>query len=136
MDKLRGQLWIDAADEARVDVRVDVAAARMDNPRREAMLHSPDFFDTGRYPFIHFRSSAFSPSLLWNGGRIDGEMSIRGTTRDVQFMLEPVRCDRDKLVDCVIEASGELQRTDFGMTTHRLALGNDVQLKLRIGLRP
>lgn len=135
MAEPQGQLQIDDNGKARVTVRLDIASARMDNPRREAMLRSPEFFDSARYPLIRFQSGQFPVSSLWQGGTIDGQLSMRGATHAVQFTLQPLRCDRQHISECLIRADGEVKRSAFGMDTYRLALGDDVKLSLTIGFR-
>ena len=70
------------------DVEVTIAAASIDTgtPDRDAHLRSPDFLDVERFPFLTYRSTAFTRETdeRW---RVDGVLTIRDIPREVSLDL-------------------------------------------------
>lgn len=120
----------------RFDVRVRIAAQSLTMPNAEhaSWAQSAEFFDAQRYPWIAFEALDASTDLLRDGGELRGQLSMRGVTLPASFALQPSRCARPGL-DCPIEASGEVQRSEFGMTARRWAVSDKVKLALRFRLR-
>ncbi|MGB8635891.1 MAG: YceI family protein [Rhodanobacteraceae bacterium] len=131
---LRGTVAMDDSQRSRVEVQIDVDQVRMDNPHYKAMLRSKEFFDTENYPTISFRSRDFDTHLLFDGGNIDGHLTMRGVTQAVTFELSPEACEPNRLSDCRIDVRGLIQRSNFGMTAYRFTLSDHVQLRLVIRL--
>lgn len=131
-----GQLRIDPHGLATVDARIAVNSVVTDSARFRRWMLAPEFFDAAHYRTIHFVSAPVAPSVLRSGGALDGQLSMRGVTRPIRFELMPSTCAAIAANDCVIEAHGTLARGEFGMNSHRTALSDQVQLDLRIALRP
>jgi len=72
--------------------------------------------------------------MLTSGGGLDGRLSLRGVTLPVHFELLPVTCATIASSDCLIQARGLVSRSAFGMTSHRTALSDQVQLGFSIAL--
>lgn len=121
----------------RFDVRVKIAtqSLSMPNPDHAAWAQSAEFFDAQRHPWISFEALDASTDLLRDGGELHGLLSLRGVTQPASFALQPARCARPG-VDCPVEASGEVQRSEFGMNARRWAVSDKVKLALRFRLRP
>jgi len=96
---------------------------------------SGDFFDAQRHPWIRFRASGQPERTLREGGELRGELTLRGITRPVSFVLEPSECPRPG-IDCAVHARGEVQRSDFGMDARRIVLGDRVVLDFAIRAEP
>jgi polyisoprenoid-binding protein YceI len=124
-------------DQAQVQARITVASIRMDSERFRRWVMAPEFFDAQHYPTIYFRSSPIPLALFEQGGELDGTLTIRGISQNVRFQMQP--SSAPCLVSqqaCVINLSGSLQRSDFGMLGHRTALSDRVDLGLQIALHP
>lgn len=72
--------------------------------------------------------------MLTTGGVLEGQLTLRGITQPMRFELPPAHCTPAALQTCLIEARGSLSRSAFGMSTHRIALSDQVQLALLIAL--
>jgi polyisoprenoid-binding protein YceI len=94
---------------------VDVSSITSFDETRDAHVQSPDFFDAERYPKIRFHST----SVEDRGGElvVHGELTIKDETRPVELRgsfagsgVDPMGNDR-----IVLELSGTIDRTDFGL---------------------
>jgi polyisoprenoid-binding protein YceI len=115
---VRGELTPEGASG-----RVRVAGIDTGDARRDDHLQS--LFAADTYPEITFASTAV------DGSRASGELTIRGVTRAIELTIA-VRGSR-------VEARGELDRRDFGLTWNRAveatgAVGTLVQIELDLQL--
>jgi polyisoprenoid-binding protein YceI len=101
--------------EASIEGSIEVSSLTSFDETRDGHLQSPDFFDAERYPTIRFRST----SVEERGGElvVHGELTIKDETRPVELRgsfagrgVDPAGNDR-----IVIELSGTIDRTDFGL---------------------
>ena len=134
--QINGQIRLDPRGLATVDARIAVDSVTMDSARFRRWVLAPEFFDAVQYPVIHFISQPIPLALLSTGGTRNGTLSLRGVTRPIRFELQPAACGAITAKDCVIEARGALPRSAFGMSSHRTALSDQVQLGLWIALDP
>lgn len=118
-----------------VDVRVAADAVQMEKPGHAEWARSADFFDTASHPWIRFRAAGLPETLLQDGGEIDGELTLRGITRPVRFMLVASECPRPG-IDCAVRAEGAVERSQFGMDAKRFVLADRVQLNFAIRVHP
>ena len=120
--------------DGRRDVRVHLDSTRMHivgNRRYTRWAKGPDFFDIANFPVIRFVSETYDAALLHAGGALHGTLTMRDVSRPVRFVLEPAACDQPG-VACDVVASGEVDRTDFGMDDWRVAVGDTVRFELRV----
>lgn len=117
----------------RVDVRIDVRALQMARASHVTWAQSTEFFDVARHPWIRFQSDPIPAQLLRQGGEIGGQVTLRGVTRPVRFVLEPAACDTPGF-GCAVNATGDVRRSAFGMDARKLALGDTVHLAFSVRL--
>lgn len=120
-----------ADDRVVVDARVAVDSLAMDSQRLRRWVLDEEFFNASQYPTLHFVSVPVARRALDDGGALDGRLTLRGVTRPVRFQLLPARCTADA---CMIQARGELRRSEFGMTARHAVLSDHVQLALAIAI--
>lgn len=118
-----------------VDVRVAADSVTMQRPSHATWARSADFFDAQRYPWIRFRALDLPEHLLHEGGDIQGDLTLRGVTLPIRFVLEPAECPRPGF-DCTVRAHGEVRRAEFGMNARRLVLSDRVRLDFAIRVHP
>ncbi|MEO8672816.1 MAG: YceI family protein [Tahibacter sp.] len=121
-----------AARSAQVDALIDAGSIDMHRDSYEEWVKSSEFFDVARYPQIHFLSEPFPLAMLDDGGDIAGALTVRGVTRQASFNLRPSECTPHAARSCPVLADGIIQRTDFGMTTHRATLSDRVRLHFTV----
>ena len=130
---VEGELEVDdAARVARVDAQIDATRVKMRSSDYEDWVKSPEFFDAASHPRLGFRSEPFPLSVLHDGGDILGTLTVRGVTHPVSFSLRGADCAQQPGIACPVQAEGSIQRSDFGMRTHRGTLADRVRLHFTV----
>jgi polyisoprenoid-binding protein YceI len=124
LGKINGAIKYDPADArtATVEARIDVAGIDTREPKRDAHLRSPDFFDVEKFPAITFRSKRVEPASA-GGWRVIGDLTIRDVTREVTLQVDgptpPIKDPRVGL-RAGATATTSINRKDFGITWNRV----------------
>jgi polyisoprenoid-binding protein YceI len=116
-------------------VKVDSVDTREE--QRDAHLRSPDFFDAENHPELTFAATAIEP-VDEETFKVAGDLTIHGVTQRVTFDAELQGVEQDPWGNerFAVEVSGQIKRSDFGMTFNQ-ALGSGNMLvsdKVKIGL--
>ncbi|RDI99178.1 YceI family protein [Dyella solisilvae] len=134
-EEIDGDVTLSALhDTAVVDARITVDSIQMSSDRIRRWVLAPEFFDVSHYPSIRFVSEPISLATLEKGGELDGTLTLRGITHPAHFELLPSRCPLTSPQQCVISVRGTIQRSDYGMSGHRAALSDKVELGMMISL--
>ena len=100
-------------------VHATIQAASIDTgvADRDTHLRSADFLDVETYPTLEFRSTGVS-ARSGNEFVVDGDLTVRGTTRPVQLKLEFEGVARSPWGQEVVgfTATTEIDREEFGLT--------------------
>lgn len=114
-----GELRLHESDPSKSVVNVAIDAATIDtrSAQRDEHLRSADFFDVANHPHLTFVSRKIEPV----GGskyRVTGDLTIRGTTREVVLDVEETGRGKDPWGQQKLgfTASGSIDRKDFGLT--------------------
>lgn len=86
LGEVKGEIEFDESDPLRSSVvaTADVGSLATGDPRRDAHLRSPDFFDAENFPMLTFKSRRIEQSQ-GDGYKIIGDLTIRDVTREVIF---------------------------------------------------
>jgi len=100
-----------------VEVSIDVSSIDTRDATRDGHLLSPDFFDAEQYPVITYRSTKVTPAGK-DGWKVDGELTVHGTTRPVSLDVTFEGGAQDPWGGHRIgfTAKGEVDREEFGLT--------------------
>ena len=122
-------------------VEASIPAAQISTgvPDRDAHLKSADFLDVENYPTITFKSTKVQKTG-GDSARITGDLTIRGTTRQVSFQAEHIGQAISPYGQTVagFEGSLSLNREDFGLTWNMavegggVLVGKDVRISLAV----
>lgn len=134
-----GTIVADPANLAGGSVNVTVQTASIDtnNERRDTHLRSADFFDAATHPTITFRSTRVE--VDGNDIKVHGNLTMRGVTKAVVLegqMLEVGGVAGKRRIG--FEASGTVNRLDYGVAWNRAAegggvvLGDEVQISIAV----
>jgi polyisoprenoid-binding protein YceI len=118
------------------DVSIDVKGINTQNTGRDDHLRTADFFDVENHPDMTFTSRRVEPGA--NGGfKLVGDLTIRGTTKEVALDVEPpaeiVKTARD--VRTGTSATTKISRKEFGVLWNRLietlpVVGDEVSITI------
>jgi polyisoprenoid-binding protein YceI len=133
-----GHIIYDESDITRSSMRgtIKVASIDTDNQERDDHLRSADFFDAANHPDITFVSKRVERRD--NGQVLIGDLTIRGTTREVTMpftITGKIIGLRGKII-IGFEATLQINRKDFGVAYHRLmdngglVVGDTVHIEL------
>lgn len=141
--KISGTAAWDPSDpsKASVEVTIDVNSIDTREPKRDAHLKSPDFFDAANHPTMTFKSKRVERA---GEGRLRliGDLTIRGVTREVVFDVEgpsqEIPSPRGARIGAT--ATTRINRKDFGITWNRaldaggVVVGDEVQITVDVEL--
>ena len=125
--------------DSSVEATVLLSSVDTGNADRDAHLRSADFFDVDQHTELTYRSTGVR--LVDGEFVVDGELSLRGVTREVPLQLEihgfqPSTPFGDTRAG--FTATGEIDRRDFGISFNLalegggVGLGNKIQITLEI----
>jgi polyisoprenoid-binding protein YceI len=129
---LTGTIVFDEADLRRSSVEAAVEAASIDTgiKQRDTHLRSKDFLDVERHPRIRFRSASVEKGRDRDTLRVAGELTIKGTSRDV--ILDVTQVDRSRSPQgeeiAYYTALAEVDRFDFGVSFWPGIIGRKVKV--------
>ncbi len=104
------------AERSTVLARMQADSIDTGNKMRDDHMRSPDFLDVATYPLIEYRGTGATP----RGGdrwRVDGQLTLRGTTRPVPLDLAYLGTGPDPWGGqrAAFRATTELHRRDFAI---------------------
>lgn len=117
--KLDGSAVIDDADlsKSKVEATIDIASVSTREPKRDAHLKSPEFFDAAKFPKMTFKSTKVEKS--GDGAlKVAGDLTIKGVTKPVVLdVVGPTKEVTDPWgnVRRGLSATTRINRKDFGI---------------------
>jgi len=140
--KLSGTVEFDPANPSasRIDVTIEAASVDTRNAKRDEHLRSADFFDVANHPTIAFKSTKVE-KLADDRYRVTGELTIRGTTKEVVLDVETTpEIQAQGGFRFGATATGKINRKDFGVNWNRaldtggLVVSEEVRLNIDAAL--
>jgi polyisoprenoid-binding protein YceI len=101
---------------AKVEFTIDVNSINTDDENRDKHLKSPDFFDTGKYPTMTFKSLTFN-KVDGKNYKMIGELTMKGITKKVEFDVVYNGTVKDPWgnTKAGFKLKGTINRVDFGL---------------------
>jgi polyisoprenoid-binding protein YceI len=141
--KFTGTAYIDEKNPSASKVTLDADVGSIDTgePKRDAHLKSPDFFDATKFPKLTFASTSVSRTAA--GYAIKGDLTIHGVTKPLTLdvdALSPEMKDPWGGLRRGTHAHGKIDRKDFGLTWNKAletggaVVGDEVTLDLDVEL--
>lgn len=138
-DDFTGQITIEE-DRVKSAAQVEIAMASVNtgNEMRDSDLRSSNFFDIEQHPTMTYVSTGLSEA----GGSwvLDGELTIRGTTRGIRIAMdflgyEPTGLQSEPRVG--FEGHTSINRSDFGVDfgladSGKVVVGDQVDISLEV----
>jgi len=122
-----------------VAAEIETASINTGNEKRDGHLKSKDFFDSAKYPHMKFKSTQVT-DYKKGKAKLHGILTLHGVEKPVVLDLAVGGTAKDGMGNLRVgfEATGTINRKDFGMTFNKLLeagglmVGNKVQLTLNI----
>jgi len=115
-----------------VQVTVDLNGINTTNPKLDAHLKSPDFFDVAKFPTATFNTTKVELTGPASG-LISGNLTLHGVTRPLVLETTFNGGGVNPMTKAVVlgfNAAAVLKRSDFGITTYLPAVGDEVRLTI------
>ena len=109
----------DRPEDSTLEIEIDASSIDTKDETRDAHMRSNDFFGVEDHPTISFRSTGVRPGKGENQWQVDGDLTIKGTTRPVTVDVEFLGGAIDPWGNQRIGFSGvipEVDREDWGLT--------------------
>lgn len=113
-----------------VDISVSTASITTTNAKLDAELKSADWFDAQKFDTIRFHSTKVVKTGV-NTASVMGDLTLHGVTKTVTLQakfngagVNPL----DKAYTSGFEVSGDIKRSDFGVTKYVPLVGDTVHL--------
>lgn len=141
---VKGTIELDEQNPAGSTINVEIAAASLDTgvADRDGHLRSADFLDVENHPALTFRSKRVEGAFSKEGDafRITGDLTIRGTTKEVTLegTYEGTGKDPWGGTRAGARATAKIDRRDWGLVwnqtleTGGILVSNDVRIELEV----
>jgi polyisoprenoid-binding protein YceI len=122
-DRFKGTIQFDEdrPEASKVSVQIEAASIDTREPKRDAHLRSPDFFDVEKYPALTFESTKVE-KLDGEGYRVTGDLTLHGITKEVVLDAEYLGSGKDpwgnQRIGFQVEAA--ISRKDFGLNWNQV----------------
>ena len=128
--------------DLQIKLNIPVDNISTGNANRDEHLRSIDFFDSGNFPEINFRSEGKPWKDLSGNFWLRGELNIHGQSRMIQLKIDSFGSGIDPWGNerFGFSVSAEIKRSDFGIgwntTLDRggVLIGEDVQIRAELQL--
>jgi len=113
---------------------IDLGSISTNNEQRDGHLRSADFFDADSHPEMTFQSTGLRQS--GDGFIATGDLTIRGITRSVELEVELNGFSPDPYggTRAGLTATGQINRSDFGVTWNAALEGGGVVVSEKVQL--
>jgi polyisoprenoid-binding protein YceI len=122
-EKVSGTLELDDKDvtKSKLEVVIDAASINTREPKRDAHLKSPDFFDVAKTPTITFKSTKIEKGERGKL-KVSGDLTMRGQTHPVTLTVDSFTAPMKNpwgIPVRGVSATGKLSRKDWGLTWNK-----------------
>jgi polyisoprenoid-binding protein YceI len=125
-----------------IELRIPAASVNTGDERRDGHLRSADFLDAATYPEIVFKSTKITPR-----GKdefvVDGDLTIRGTTKPVAVNVELLGIAADPRAGqrAMFDATFSFDRTQWGLVWNMpipsgVLVGEKIKIEASVAATP
>ena len=139
-DKIEGGMLLDKADLTKSSVVVTLPVEGLDTRVEkldEVLKKSPEFFDSGKYPTITFKSTKVEKAGE-NGLKITGDLTVHGVTKPVTLDAKVNKIGLFEIPGVVkaqtagFDATTVIRRSDFGVTKFLPAVSDEIPVRITL----
>lgn len=120
-----GNIDPDHPEASSVDITIQTASIRTNNPQRDNDLRASNFLEVDKYPTITFKSTKIEP-VGQDRFTMTGDLTIKGNTRPVTLNVVKYGEFNDPNMmghRIAYSAEGRINRKDFGLTFNMMLDG-------------
>jgi polyisoprenoid-binding protein YceI len=126
-------------EATRVNFTIDASSVQTFWEARDRDLKSRNFLDVANHPYITFTTTSVVPTDT-DAADVTGDITILGVTRPITLKarlnkLAPSPFNRNTTI-AGFTVTGEIDRTEFGMTYGAPAIGAKVSIRLELEITP
>jgi polyisoprenoid-binding protein YceI len=132
--EFEGEIHFDKAapENSKAVGKISVASVDTRNSDRDAHLQNEDFFKTAEFPAIEFTSTQWK-QVEENRYHVTGDLTMLGTSKPVTLDLTFLgEMEGRGVMRSGWVATTTIDRTDWGITYGRPAIGSEVEIELNI----
>lgn len=132
-----GKIILDTADikASSASGEIKIKSVNTANTKRDDHLKNADFFNEPKHPVMTFKSTAFKPAGH-DAYEMTGDLTFAGKTKPVTLKLVKTgEADHPMNKGAKVagfEATGKLNRSDWGMSYGKGMVGDEVELEIQI----
>jgi len=121
--------------QSSVTATIELTSIQTGNEQRDQHIRSADFFEVDKYKTMTYRSTGLRPE--GDHYVLDGELTLRNVTKQIQLKLELNGFGPDPYggTRAGFTATGELNRSDFGVNFNATLETGGVVVSDKIGLQ-
>ncbi|MEI8074010.1 MAG: YceI family protein [Bacteroidota bacterium] len=127
---LRGEIYFNPSnlEKSSFEVSVNAASVFTKNRNRDTHLKSLDYFYVDKYPTIYLISKMISKSDQEGFYWFQGNLIIKGVTKEVKFLFSAVQ----ERSGYLFNGNLNINRRDFLVGSGSLVLSNNVQVSINV----
>jgi polyisoprenoid-binding protein YceI len=139
--KFGGSVQLDERDltQSALDIHIDASSIETGVADRDAHLRSADFFDVEKFPELTYKSKQIEKTGAGTY-RVVGDLTIRGTTREVPLEVEAGGVGKDPWGNerAGFSAHARIDRKDFGLAWNKaleaggVLVGEHVDIEIEV----
>lgn len=127
---MEGEITFDESKLATSVFKVTVKSNTINTgiKRRDNHLNQEEFFDTEKFPELHFISEKVTTSTDKDYWFLFGKLTIKGVTKEVSFPFKATKSNSDY----VFEGEFSINRRDFNVGGGSISMADELTVKLKI----
>ncbi len=121
--------------DSSVTADIELSSITTGNEQRDGHIRSADFFEVEKYPVMSYRSTGVRKQ--GSGYVLDGQLTLKGVTRDVPLTLELNGFGPDAYggTRAGFSATAEISRGDFGVNWNAAIEGGGVVISDKVTIQ-
>lgn len=131
-----GTLKVDRNDLTRSSAQatIQIPSVDTDNEKRDSHLQEDDYFNAAKHPVMRFTSTEWAATDKENEFKVTGDLTFNGVTKPVTLDVELLGFGEGMRGAYLSgwEATGTIDRTEWGVDGGQPAVGSDVDITINI----
>lgn len=124
----------DNLETSSAEASIEIASISTTEPKRDAHLQQPEFFDAAKYPTMTFKSTSWKKTGE-DAFDVTGDLTIKGVTKPVVLKVKSLGFGPGARPGSQLsgwEATTTIKRDDFGVSAFPKMVGEDVEITINV----